>query len=348
MTATSLLLAFVFALPVAPFSDCPTCKPDALCATHSQADAKLLDQERPKLHSKEAKERHDALQKIADLALAHDNAPGRAAADALAIGLKDDAFETRTFAAQLLAKGQHPDAAVKALTGALDDIRSEVAKLGKGDGARGGGAASITSEAGKAYVAAVAGGLAALPDDRGVDALGDLLRQLEPAAPDEIVTPIVRALAQLQSRDAIRAIVQRFVSAEGTKQSSPNNKSGSGGGAGGGAGGGGGGAGGGGGGGGKGGLGGGGGRNNNGNGNGYRDHGASEEQRHALHDALRSAALEKKLGDTPDYSDKVAQNWKNWFEKHETSFAAKLGKVGAAPLTANAADKDAKGAAAKH
>jgi hypothetical protein len=325
------LLLFAFARPATPVSDCSSCKPDTLCSPHTQAEVKVLEQTRAKLHAKEMKERHDALQQIADLALAHQNAPGRAAADAIAIGLKDDSFEIRAFAAQLLAKGQHPDAAVKALTGALEDIRSEVARLGKGDGARGGGAVSIMSDGGKLYVAAVADGLAALPDDRGVDGLGDLLRQLEPAAPSDIVTPIVKALATLESRDAIRAIVQRFVTAEGTKSKSPGNKNGGGGG-----GAGGGGAGGGGGGGGKGGF---GGRNNNGNGNGYRDHGADEAQRKALHDALRGAATEKKLSDTPDYSDKVAQAWKDWFEKHETSFPQKLGKLGGAPVAAKDAEK---------
>jgi hypothetical protein len=350
MTLSSLLLSFVFALPAHLVSDCPACKPDALCAPHRDAESKLLEQARPKLHGKDVAQKRDALTQIAALSKEHENAPGRAAADALAFGLKDDAFEIRAFAAQLLAKGQHPDAAVKALSAAVDDIRSEVAKLGKGDGARGGGATSITSDSGRNYVEAVAQGLAALPDDRGVDALGDLLRQLDPAAPDAVVTPVVRALGELKSRDAIRAIVQRFVNAEGTRQANPNNKNNGGGGAGGG---GAGGAGGGGGvgGGGRGGFGGGGrgGGNNNGNGNGYRDHGASEEQRKALHEALHGAALDKRLNDAPDYSDKVAQAWKNWFEKHESSFPAKLGKLGGAPVDApGAADKDAKGGAAKH
>ena len=120
-----------------------------------------------------------------------------------------------------------------------------------------------------------------------------------------------------------------------------------GGGAGGGSGGGAGGAGGGGGGGG--GRGGYGGRNNGGNGAGYRPQTASEDQRRALHAALRGAALDKNLTDTPEYSDKVAQAWKNWFEKHEVTFAAKLGKLGGAPVAATGASNPAaKGGAAKH
>ena len=334
MTWSSLALAFVFALPSAAPSDCPACKPDAICGPHVQAEQKVLDVAKPKLRAKEVAERRSALQQIADLSRGHLNAPSRTAAEALAIGLRDDSFDVRADAARLLGKEQHPDAAVKALTGALDDIREEVAKLGKGDGARGGGAVSITSETGKAYVSAVCEGLAALPDDRGVDALADLLRQLEPGAADAVVVPIVHALATLDARDGIRAVVQRFVAAEGSRGKSKNGNSGGGraGGAGGGAGGGGPGGGG--------GAGGrpGGGRAGNGDrdGDGFRDKVASDDQKHALHDALHGAALAKKLDDSPEYGDHVAQAWKDWFDKHQSAFRAKLGKVGGAPVAAGA------------
>jgi hypothetical protein len=319
-------------------SDCSQCKPDDLCAEHQESEKKALDELRGKIRSKDAAERSATLKAVAALTKKHENAPSRAVADTLAIALDDDSFSIRAEAAELLAEGQHPDAAVKALTKAIDDLRAEYAKLGR-NRERGSGDATLSGKGGARYTDAVIEGLAKLPDDRSVDALADVLKQLGPDAPDQFVVPLSKALLQLKSRPAVDAVVDRLVSAEGSR--SHSRAGGGAGKAGGGAGGGGAGGGAGGGGAGGGGKPGGGGGRRPGDrdGDGFRDRGADEAQRRAIHDGLAALAAEKKLDDAPPFDDQVAQRWKDWYEKHVASFPAKLGHVGSVPLGAQAPAK---------
>jgi hypothetical protein len=339
-------LVFAFAIGWVPFGDCPQCKPDDLCAPHQESDQKALEVWRGKIRAKDVEQRLAAVREIAALAKQHENAPSRGAAESIALALADDDYGVRAAAAERLADGQHPDAAVKALTKALDDVREEFARVGK-DRERGNSGVTLFGKNGKRYVDAVVGGLANLPDDRSVDALADVLKQLGPDAPNELVKPIADALLQLRSRPALEAVIDRLVSAEGSRShsrggSGGGNKGGGGGGGGGsgggsgaGGGGAGGGAGGGGGsgGGGKGGGFGGGGRpNGDRDGDGSRDFAGDEGQRRAIHDGLAAIARDKKIDVVPDYDGQVAQRWKDWFDKHAAAFPAKLGKLGSVPL----------------
>jgi hypothetical protein len=333
-----LLASFVASIAVTClFDECKSCKPDDLCGVHQEAEQKALKELRGKLQSKDVAQREKALAEVAALTKAHENAPSRGVADTLAIALDDESFGIRAKAANFLVDGQHPDAAVKALTKALDDVREEFSKIGRRAQERGGGEHSILSGDGKLYVDAVVGGLAKLPDDRSVEALCNLLKQLPADAPSEAVLPVARALEQLGAREGIQTIVQRMVTGEGT------NGGGGGGGArngGGGAGGGGGGGSG----GGKGGGGaGGGGRGRGGpgdrNGDGFKDRGADEGQKKELHQTMTEAASSRKIaGDAPKYDSQVAQAWKQWLEKHAGAFPAKLGHVGSTPLPKNASE----------
>jgi hypothetical protein len=310
-------------VPLPRASDCPQCKPDDLCASHQESERKAIEEARGRIRSKDVAKRIAALRSIAELTKLHENAPARAAVETLAIGLKDDDFDVRALAAELIGDGQHPDASVKALADALDDVRTAFARLGR-DRDRGAGGNEIGGKGARKYVEAVTAGLGRLPDDRSVDALADVLRQLGPDAPDALVVPVVHALVQLRSRAAVEAVIDRFVSAEGSRgQARAGGARGGGGSGGGGAGGGG-----------AGGGGGGGGRPRRGDrdGDGFRDRGAGEEQKRALHDGLASLAREKGLDDAPAYEERVAQRWKDWFDRHAGSFPARLGRVGSIPV----------------
>ncbi len=324
MITASCLFALALVAP-ARLGDCSECKPDDLCGPHRQSEKKGLDEWRGTIRAKDLEQRLSAVRGVAALTKQHANAPSRAVADTLAIALLDDDFRVREAAAEQLADGQHPDAAVKALVRALDDVRAEFAKLGR-DRERGSAGASILAKNGKGYADAVIDGLARLPDDRSVDALAGVLKQLGPDAPTELANPLTKALLQLKSRDAIEAVVNRLVSAEGSRGharggGAGGGKSGGGPGGGGGSGGGSGGR--------------GGGdkpRPGDRDGDGFRDHAGDEGQRREIHDGLAGLAREKKLDGTPNYDDQVAQKWRDWFEKHVAAFPAKLGRVGSTPL----------------
>src|SRR5688572_4831428 len=196
MTLTSLLASAL--LSAAP-GDCKECVPNDLCAAHQESDGKAIDKLRGKVRARDVQQRLDALREVAALTKGHENAPSRAVADTLALGLQDDDFEVRAVAAELLSSGQHPDEALKALVKALDDVRTQYAKVGR-DKERGGGDAGFGGDGGAHYVEAVIGGLAKLPDDRAVDALADVVKKLQPDAPDDFVGPLTSALLALGSR----------------------------------------------------------------------------------------------------------------------------------------------------
>ena len=320
----SLLLSW--AATFAACGDCPGCKPDDLCAEHQEGDAKALDAARGKIRSKDVAERLAAVEAAAALTVAHANSPSRAVAETLAIALADKDWGVRGKALEKLLDGQHADATVKALVEALDDLRAQFAKVGRNND-RSAGAGSIMSREGLAYTAALIEGLGGLADDRCVNALVDILKQLGPDAPNEFAQPLARALIQLGSRTAVDSVIDRLVAAEGSRS-----KARSGGGAGGG-GAGGGGAGGGGGGGGAG----GGGKNDrprnpgDRDGDGRRDQPADEGQRRMIHEGLAKLAAEKELDGVPTFDDQVAQHWRDWFDKRAGKFPAKLGRLGPEP-----------------
>src|SRR6185436_14848789 len=99
-----MVATWIFALATAwaPVDDCPKCKPDNLCAPHSEEEQKGLAERRGKLKSKDLGERLATLEGIAALTKPHENAPSRAVAEALAIGLADDDYEVRAKAAEAL------------------------------------------------------------------------------------------------------------------------------------------------------------------------------------------------------------------------------------------------------
>ncbi len=312
-------LLFLLATSFAPFGDCAGCKPDDLCATHQEGDAKALAEARGKIRSKDLAERLAAIDAAAALTKPHQNAPSRAVAETLAIALADQDYTVRGKALEKLLDGQHADATVKAVVDALDDLRAEFAKVGRNND-RSAGAGSIMTRDGLAYVSALLDGIGGLSDDRCVNAVTDILKQLGPDAPNEFAQPLSRALIRLGSRSAVDAVIDRLVAAEGTRS-----KARSGGGASGGSGGGSGGGGG---------KGGGGGNRQNGDrdGDGRRDQAADEGQRRMIHEGLAQLAKEKELDGVPAFDDQVAQNWRDWFDKRAGKFAAKLGRLGPEPV----------------
>lgn len=201
----------LLALPLLPLAPevCDDCSTRRLCKPHAQAEAEALARLEPELDSEEAGVRMAALKELAALTEAHQNAPGQAVAERLAAALEDDSLRVRERALRLLTDGQHPEVTVEALTGVLGSFEKNMWSL----------VPWLTGPAEErgsmldamAYLETAMRVCADVPDDRVVDALGDLLL----AFPSEmrgqpVAMAASRSLLELRTRDAVETVLKQF------------------------------------------------------------------------------------------------------------------------------------------
>jgi len=220
-----LILALVAGL--APAVDqCVQCTDAALCQAHLSAQSAAAKALKPKLRGGAPADRVEALQGLARLSGEHSSVPSAEIAEMVASALGDESLPVRAEAAKLLAIDLHPEVAVRSLVKALDEVRGEIGKLGFGGG--GGRFGPPTDEDEKdpkvaerrklreetmSFARAVVDGLGKLPDDRCVESLADLLRQLTRRTGGELIEPVAQGLLNLESRPAIEALVQKIKAA---------------------------------------------------------------------------------------------------------------------------------------
>lgn len=289
----SSTLGWILALALgAAREECGQCTPAKLCAPHQAEESAALKELKPRLKDKGADGRAAGVREIAALDKKFAANPSKEIADVVAAALHDESFVVRTEAAKALADGMHPDVAVKELVAALEEGRTELAKLGGGRGGGfgggfGGGAGGGDQpedpkaeerrqhrEEVNAYVQALVDGLAKMPDDRAVDALGELLQGLS-RWNGELMSATAGGLLAHGSRKGVEAVIKKI------KMHPP--------------------------------------------GSGGR-FGGPDTTGKTLHDLLTRKVIEMSLEGAPSWSEDEAPDWDKWFAKNQKHFAAKLGK----------------------
>lgn len=96
-----------------------------LCAAHADLERATLAEQVEHLRAEDIERATAALEAIAALTAAHDNAPSPRVAEALARGLEHDAPEVRRVSVRLLGSGQHEPSARAALLQASRDFPRE-------------------------------------------------------------------------------------------------------------------------------------------------------------------------------------------------------------------------------
>jgi hypothetical protein len=262
---------------------------------HQKEEAAAVAELAPKLKSKDFGERKSAVAKIGELDAKHPLCPTLESAKLVAGMLDDEKVAVRIAAVQSLAGGMHPDVAVGALAGALDETQKALAKIpfGKGDwgGGPGGGAGGAgqkedpkaaerrkSREELNALAQELVKSLRALPDDRSVAALAELLPQLN-RWNGELLSATADALLASGAREGVAAVVARLKSA-------PVNDTGG------------------------------------------KYGGGPDTTGKTLRDLLADAAPKHGTEPVPVWNSKEAVDWERWFAKNQKHFAAKLGKYG--------------------
>ena len=102
-----------------------------LCPPHAAEEREVLSRETKRLRSKDEAERLAALEAIAALTRAHENAPSSRVVTTLALGLRSATPAVRSRSAELLGPPQHATEAMRVLLDALGDVDREIAKAWK-------------------------------------------------------------------------------------------------------------------------------------------------------------------------------------------------------------------------
>lgn len=112
---------------------CPAClvreKEVVLCAPHAAEDREVVTRELKRVRSKNEEEQIAALEAIAALTRAHQNAPSPRVVKALAVGLDQDSLVVQATAGSLLGPPQHALDALDLLLDRLDRADRELAKI---------------------------------------------------------------------------------------------------------------------------------------------------------------------------------------------------------------------------
>jgi hypothetical protein len=200
-----VLAAALFAAPADRI--CDDCAPRKLCKPHADALAEGLKEVEAELEREEPAARRDALRRAAGLNADHTNAPAREVTELIASALEeDDDLTVKTVAAELLATGQDPDAAVDALARGSTQVGRLLGEV-KSD--------HPDAEAAMAFAVSVVASTASYRDDRSVAALGSLLTRYDTAIYGDVVYRIVDGLTALCAQDGIKALMAYYSLMEG-------------------------------------------------------------------------------------------------------------------------------------
>lgn len=201
-------LVLAAALLAAPADQvCDACAPRKLCEPHAAELEKGLKEAQAGLASEEPAARSEALRRAAALNAAHTNAPAREVTELIATALEEDEDLTvKTVAAELLASGQEPDAAVEALARSSVQVGRLLGEV-KRDHPQ--------AEEAMAFALRVVASTASYQDDRSVAALGNLLTRYDTAIYGDVVYRIVDGLTALCAQDGIKALMGYYSLMEG-------------------------------------------------------------------------------------------------------------------------------------
>jgi len=188
----ALVLSFV---PSSLAATCDSCTARILCPAHKEAETAALAAANAGMRAKDEATRVRALEAVASLTKAHENAPSKTVAKFLAAGIRDESLAVRRTAVSLLASGQEPGESLKGVLQALEDAKKELADV-KAD-----------KEAVGAYVRVVLAAASGMRDDRSVKGLADFLSALPTDSRYVLGPEVCEALLALGSRDAVEAVI---------------------------------------------------------------------------------------------------------------------------------------------
>jgi DNA repair exonuclease SbcCD ATPase subunit len=190
----------------------------SLCSAHGEAERSTMALVKKQLESADESERIAALEALAALTTAHENAPSERVVNRIATALADPSFAVRTRAAELLGRPQHAlagltvlektlAAAEKEMKSATKECEKRSKQLAKGDLALEKRRAILDElqacraqvDTIAAWMAKLTAQLATFPDDRSVDAICAHTSRDVPSAN--------LALARLGSRRAVEAVI---------------------------------------------------------------------------------------------------------------------------------------------
>lgn len=202
----SLLLCLAGAF--AP-DQCDDCTQKKLCKPHAAHVTAELERLEPDLESEDQRTRMSALEDVADLSDAHENAPSKQAAEVLAAALADERLVVREKAIELLTEGQHPETAVTATVELLKSYQRSMWTLVETLMGRD-GKAGTTAEAMRLVKTSLESA-GRLRDDRVVKAVESVLKAFptemrgQPAA-----QAAVEVLLEFRTQSAVTTVISQF------------------------------------------------------------------------------------------------------------------------------------------
>ena len=192
------LLAVLLLAGNRPDQTCGECEPKKLCRPHAEQVSDGLKEAKAGLKSKEPGERRAALARAGELNQGHANAPAKEVTKLIASALEDDELGIRTQAAELLASGEEPETALKALAGSISDVGRLLGDIKGGH---------PDSKAVNDFAIAVVRALSSYRDDRSVEALCELLTRHPSAIYGDVVYVLVDGVTELGSREGVEALL---------------------------------------------------------------------------------------------------------------------------------------------
>ena len=135
--------------------------------------------------------------------LQQNEAPSKEVTTALAKGLEHEQHAVRLRVAELMGQGQHPEAAIKQLSGVLHDCAKD---LSRNDDR---GAQS------REFAVQVIRSVAHYRDDRAVDTLSDFFRRNKTSLNGEVSLPLLESLVDLGTADTVQLVISYYETMEG-------------------------------------------------------------------------------------------------------------------------------------
>ncbi len=203
---SAAFLALVGAGAAVAADVCGECTAKELCATHGAALEAAFEEWGEALTSEDEGERIEALVALAELSHEHANAPSERAAEALAQAMDDPSLRVRQRVARLLANGQHPEIAVRALVRECERIKQG---LGNGNLVQTLASDSDETQVAMAYIANIPKAAGELKDDRCVEIIYKILKQLPAETRGQpIFVASCDALLELGTAKSVEAVFE--------------------------------------------------------------------------------------------------------------------------------------------
>ncbi|MEM6569176.1 MAG: hypothetical protein AAF726_21935 [Planctomycetota bacterium] len=175
---------------------------------HRKREKAELKRLKPKLNSKDPKERTNALYEVAALSREHEQEPSKEVAEVLAAALDDESLNVRSVAIDLLVNGQHTETAIKAVIGVMKGFESNMFTLvGTLMGPKG----KNDVDDAMRYLEVTMHSAGQLRDDRVASALASVLLAYPTEMRGEPVAMAAsQSLLKFGTRDAVDAVIRQL------------------------------------------------------------------------------------------------------------------------------------------